>query len=361
MTAAYISPHLSLVSTGGTQVAKANLHLLRTLLGDHVQAYVASRSPMPDVYPLATSKNSVGTAWANFHGLCGTLTPKGKDELLKDISIINPDLIWLDSSLFGAMLNDLRECAPNAKIITFFHNVEIDLLAQRIKRGALHYIPAWLATCWNEFCSVKKSDVTIAISNFDADRIGRIYKSFGIQIQPVCLKKPDGLKTSWMETDEVLFVGSEFRPNIEGINFLNEQVAPLLEKKRILIAGKGLEKHLTAPRHNNVDFLGFVDDLSPFYRRCRATLAPIFSGGGMKVKIAESFMHGRSVISSSFAAIGYEKSNNNSIFIANTAHEFAEAIEEWIPYDTGSAERDFDEHYSFEAGLRNLSQIINIA
>jgi glycosyltransferase involved in cell wall biosynthesis len=359
MSLVYLSPHLNSESTGGTQVAKANLQLLKLLFGDRVQAYAASRSPMPGVYPLSTSKSTAGTAWANFQGLCGTLTPKGRREFLEDISKLNPDLIWLDSSLFGGLISAIRMNVPNAKVITFFHNAEIDLVSQRIKKGAFHYIPAWIATYLNELSSAKRSDAVVCISTIDCERICQLFGRFDAQTHPVCLQKKGKNNFHWANTSEVLFVGSEFGPNIEAVNFLNEHVAPILRSKRILVAGRGLEKHLSAPRHRNIEFLGFVDDLSVFYRRSRATLAPIFSGGGMKVKIAESLMYGRPVISTNFAAIGYEKARKDSIFLANTAQDFANAIETWAPSDLESPERDFDEYYSFEAGLRSLSKIIS--
>lgn len=360
MRVAYLSPNLSTETTGATQVAKTNLALLNILSRDQVRAYAASRHPMPDVSALTTSQSTFGTAWANLHGLCATLAHKGRDEFLIDIKKIKPDIIWLDSSLFGGLIKDLRKCAPNAKIFTFFHNVEIDLLTQRIKRGAIQYLPAWTATYLNELNSVKESDAIVSISDIDAARIGQMYGRFDVQKHPVCLKKTAGVTASWSNTNEVLFVGSQFGPNIEGANFLNEHVAPILKTKRILVAGKGLEKHLIAPRYHNIEFLGFVEDLSELYRRSRAALAPIFSGGGMKVKLAESLMHGRPVIATNFAAIGYEKASKDSILLANSAQDFANAIETWVPTDLDSPGRDFDEYYSFEAGLRNLYQIINI-
>jgi glycosyltransferase involved in cell wall biosynthesis len=79
----------------------------------------------------------------------------------------------------------------------------------------------------------------------------------------------------------------------------------------------------------------------------------------MKVKIAESLMHARPVIATKFAAIGYEKAGKDSIMLANTAQDIATAIEEWMPTITESPERDFDENYSLEAGLKMLTEIIN--
>lgn len=358
MTAVYLSPHLSVESTGGTQVAKTNLNMLKLLYKDDVQAYVASRTPMADVYTLATTASTAGTAWANFQGICATLTPEGRREFLENISRSNPSLVWLDTSLFGGLIKDIRSRVPNAKIVTYFHNAEIDLLTQRLKRGLLQYLPAWLATYSNEHKSATQSDAIVSITSLDGNRIGDLYGRYDAHTLPVCLQKSGNTTTPWCDTNEVVFVGSEFAPNIEGLNFLNKHVAPLLKTKRILVAGKELKKHLKGLPHSRIELLGFVDDLTEVYCRSRASLAPIFSGGGMKVKIAESLMHNRPVIATSFAAIGYESAGNDSIMLANTAKDIAIAIEEWSPAITGSAKKDFENYYSFEAGLRNLSELL---
>lgn len=359
MSVAYLSPHLSSEKTGGTQVAKSNLKMLKMLFKDDVRAYAASRTAMPGVQILTTTRSTAGTALANFQGLCATLTTEGRREFLRDITALKPNLVWLDTSLFGGLIDDIRLRVPNVKIVSYFHNAEIDLLTQRLKLGSIQYLPAWLATYKNELSSVRKSDAIVSITSLDATRLGQLYGRYDAHNLPVCLQRSVKNAVPWANTEKVLFVGSEFAPNIDGLNFLNKQVAPLLKTKRILVAGKGLKRHLQGPQHSRIELLGFVDDLSALYWSCRASLAPIFSGGGMKVKIAESLMHARPVIATKFAAIGYEKAGKDSIMLANTAQDIATAIEEWMPTITESPERDFDENYSLEAGLKMLTEIIN--
>lgn len=91
------------------------------------------------------------------------------------------------------------------------------------------------------------------------------------------------------------------------------------------------------------------------------TVAPIFSGGGMKVKIAESLMHNRAVISTTFAAIGYEDTDSDSIITADDAQSFARKIESWNPQKTNQPIQDFLAFYSLQSNLNRLCEIANKA
>ena len=55
-------------------------------------------------------------------------------------------------------------------------------------------------------------------------------------------------------------------------------------------------------------------------------IAPIFSGGGTKVKILEAFANHCPVISTSKGVEGLHVSHGNEVIIANTKNEFEEAI-----------------------------------
>ena len=352
MAIIYLSPHLSVDSTGATQVAKNNLKMLQTLFGCEVMPYAVNRNPILEATPLDVTRSTAGTAFANLQGLCATLSAKGRKQFLDDIKSKSPRLIWLDSSLFGRLISEIRLIAPSAKIVSYFHNSEIDLVKHRLLNGALHYIPAWMATYSNELNSAKRADAVATITKCDGMRINRLYGRNNAYTLPVSLSLKEGIHSRWMNSNEVLFVGSDFLPNIEGLRFLNNKVAPLLSKKRILVAGRGLARHLEGKVNDRIELIGFVEDLSDLYMKSRATLAPIFSGGGMKVKIAESLMHNRPVIATPFAAIGYEDSGSDSIHKVDSAEKFANAIEEWEPEFKDSAVTDFRNLYSFDANLK---------
>ena len=95
-----------------------------------------------------------------------------------------------------------------------------------------------------------------------------------------------------------------FWPNRDGYEVLVRHWAPALRGLgwRVLVAGLDSEE---LPRSEHVEVVGPVDDVSEFYDRVDVTLAPLRLGGGMKVKVIESLLHGRPVVSTAFGIEGF--------------------------------------------------------
>ena len=85
----------------------------------------------------------------------------------------------------------------------------------------------------------------------------------------------------------ILFVGSYFLPNYQGILWFVEHVMPYISYK-LKIVGKGMEEKRIELERKNVEVIGTVDDLSEYYYAAEAIIMPIFLGSGMKVKNSRS-------------------------------------------------------------------------
>ena len=364
MSALYISPHLSAKEFGGSLFAATNLALLRQALGTPVTAASISRTPPASVIAVPTTRDKLGTALANLQGLCATLSKPGVACLRELLVRERPALVWLDTSLLGRLIPLIRRELPATRIVCAFQNVEVDLVQQRVKALQPHYLPAWYATWLNERLSACGSDLTLALHANDAEKIAARYGRPIDHILPIIIA--DRLVPSVSGTRDrigadpyLLFVGSAFPPNIEALRFICRHLAPTLKRFRILAVGSGLDGHATHFKHPKLEIRGFVEDLSAVYRGATAVIAPIFSGGGMKVKITEALMHGKSVIASPFAAIGFEACSPQSIRMARTADEFATQVARLDdePYNPQSR-ADYQRLFSYAAGLCQVREIV---
>lgn len=72
---------------------------------------------------------------------------------------------------------------------------------------------------------------------------------------------------------------------------------------------------------------GFVDDITPFLRRARACIIPLFIGGGIRIKILDMLSVGMPCVSTTVGAQGLE---NEGVWIADTPEGFAEGIVELL-------------------------------
>lgn len=76
-----------------------------------------------------------------------------------------------------------------------------------------------------------------------------------------------------------------------------------------------------------VEPVGFVDDLRAEYAACAFTVAPVYEGGGTKIKVLESLNYGRAVALPPHALRGYEHilAHGKSVWLAENDSALAQA------------------------------------
>jgi hypothetical protein len=65
------------------------------------------------------------------------------------------------------------------------------------------------------------------------------------------------------------------------------------------------------------------------YKQSEFVIAPIFSGSGMKTKLAEATSYGKTVFATSHALIGYENLSENFAISCNNEKEFLYKIKRY--------------------------------
>lgn len=97
-------------------------------------------------------------------------------------------------------------------------------------------------------------------------------------------------------------------PNVEALEFLVREIAPALQRMlpsaRICVAGRQPPQALVETAPANVDFAGFVDSVADFYASCDLVVAPLLSGGGVKIKVVEAMGYGKAVVTTAIGAEG---------------------------------------------------------
>lgn len=358
----YISANLTLNSYGGATVGRTNYRIFKELFGENSFAIAVNRNPIDGVLRVQTSAGRVGTAVANLFGLCATLTSQGEREIYERVRRERPSIIWLDSSLFGRLIPRLRIEAPGVKIVCFFHNLEEDIVREKIAKGQWAYYLALVATHANEQMSAKQADTVVMIQKSDAKLLLSRYGRPADHIFPVCVHDSYSEvvpPNPYPGIRYVLFVGSDFPPNIEALEYLSRRIAPSLENTMVIAVGNGLEKYVAEFAHEKMIIEGFVPDLAAIYYHAVAVVAPIFSGGGMKVKIAEALMHNKVVIASDFAAIGYEECAMNSLVTGDGEGFFVDEIQKSRSDGGREPRNDYLEFYSMSSAKKHMRDIFD--
>ena len=101
---------------------------------------------------------------------------------------VNYDFIILDFSTWGIISKKLKKSGYKGKIISFFHNVEIDYHWQEKKLKSLIGTLKLFGIYLNEKMTCKYSDKIIALNERDAKKIEKIYNHFPESIIPISLE-----------------------------------------------------------------------------------------------------------------------------------------------------------------------------
>lgn len=359
----YISASLDKGHYGGSIVAKANLAAIQSISKLRTTSCSVHRNPIETAIKIPTTNSRLGTALANLLLMCATLSPTGFLQLLRLIRKAQPDVVWLDSSLFGILIPFIKLLSRQTKIVCFFHNIESDLVREYTKNNFLYWI-SYFATKANEHLSTKYVNRVVAIQKKDGERLKRKYNlnnyfCIGATIEDIFHPPLNQLNNFEVDrtTRYVLFVGSDFAPNVEALKFLNHEIAPKLTLTKIIAIGNGLDKY--RDEFKNIEIKGRVEHIAPYYHHALAVVAPLFSGGGMKVKIAEALMFNRGVLASTFGSIGYEKVEHPVIQIVDDPTEFAKCIDAYN-FDLGEKPREYYlKYFSPESARNSVEKIIN--
>ena len=165
----------------------------------------------------------------------------------------------------------------------------------------------------------------------------------------------------------VLFVGDlHYRPNREAVEWLRWRIAPAVRERvsgaRFVVVGAG--PRATTEGEPGVEFTGYVEDVRPYLVAARVVVAPLLSGGGIKLKVLEGMAAGRAMVTTSVGAEGVAGLNEDTILIEDDALGFAEAVARVLQDDDlaggmGRRAREFvRENFSAEkVGARYLDVI----
>lgn len=122
---------------------------------------------------------------------------------------------------------------------------------------------------------------------------------------PTPLKDSDFQSIIGTRTKVAGLIGNfNYWPNRDAYNFVVEHWLPDIRKQgwSLLLAGVGSRD---LPLREGVESIGEISDVNDFYRQINVSLAPIRLGGGIKVKIAESYSRGVPVLGTPFAFEGF--------------------------------------------------------
>ena len=229
---------------------------------------------------------------------------------------------------------------PHAKVLDA-HNV-LWTLVERLYQNANPGLIKWLLNMeWQKLQTYEAH----TCSHFDqiltvTEEDKAILQSLGnnampsITVIPICID-PSGLSQIARNGDahNIICVGGMFyMPNVEGVVWFANHVFPIIESKypmtKFVVVGARPDPSILkiAERDSRICVTGYVPDTQTHLRSSAVFIVPLHAGGGMRVKILDAWARGIPVVSTTIGCEGIETLPGQNILIADTPHDFANAI-----------------------------------
>lgn len=350
MTKILMISHIELFGFGGGCLENRKYYDGLKHYAEHCNAEIKVISldkPFEDSFDIQVKKTKIMDIMARIIGHSTYLFfvwRKNRKKILK----YQPDMIVLGRSRMGFIAKDIKRYLPNCKVVVNMENLEYDYVDAYFanKKGIIKRMYSYL----EKFCvyrdeknAVIYADALNYLTKRDYDRTHNLYKpNDKIEtILPICIKQSTMLVNKKAKFKSIIFIGSlgygsnldallwfinnvwkQYYSNRKDIRFIIGGNNPTQELKDIVLQIPNIELH--------INFLK-LEDIVP---NNAMLIAPIMSGAGMKVKVAEALSMGLMITASDEALVGYEEIWQSEfcagVFRANTPHDYYDAIEKFM-------------------------------
>ncbi len=181
-----------------------------------------------------------------------------------------------------------------------------------------------------ELCNARCSDLTIAITDDERDALLDEAPGLAIAVLP-------NIHQVWPHVapvstrSDLFFIGSfTHPPNVDAVMYFLREIFPLIPQRmpdvRFHIAGNDMPYSVRALKSKRINPVGFVRDVTPWFRRTRVFVAPLRHGAGMKGKVGQSLAFGLPVVTTRVGAEGMGLPHEVDAMIADDRVDFAAAV-----------------------------------
>ena len=151
-----------------------------------------------------------------------------------------------------------------------------------------------------------------------------------VEVFPNCISVAD-LQGKKVECDHprLIFAGSfRYQPNYQAMQWFVGHVFPRIVKQipnvELIITGD--HANLPLPQAENITLAGYVNDIKSLVASCDVSLAPLWNGGGTRLKILEAMAIGTPVVATSKGAEGLLVQDGHHLLITDDPEKFAEHV-----------------------------------
>ena len=303
-------------------------------------------------------------------------------EALRELLTTHPiDVIQIEYGAMAAYLPLIRQLSPASKIVIDELEVASVAIARRLEfdQRPPSRFSRWDAGRWARFERRVwgGSDAVLAMSDSEGAVVNRTAGDGKGHVVPngvdIEYFRPSTRPGGESVPRRLLFVGNlEHRPNADGLSTFLKTAWPTLAARL-----PELELHVVGPAAaelrqlgaervkfpERVTFHGYVDDVRPHLAAAAATIVPIVTGGGTRLKVLEALASGTPVVSTKLGVEGIAVRDGQEALLSDSVADFPDVIGALLQQPERRAElsaagrRLVEERYSWASISDSLERI----
>ena len=263
------------------------------------------------------------------------LAVKAYGERLRTLSQAwKPDIVQIEYHVMGQYLSALDGC-PAPRVLTEHEpGVRSTLHVKQLHPILGFPIDALDKLAWGRFepAIIRRVQAVVTFTEEDKKTLERfagrtpiLRIPHGIVIPEHPSNPPRGLPLS------LVFIGNFMHPpNVDAALRLVQVIFRMVQKYdpelELYIVGDQAPPQLKKMASSRVVVTGRVPDVAPYLDRAAIFVAPLRSGGGIRVKVLEALAAGKAVVASPLAIEGLDLVDGEQVVLAESDQQFSDAI-----------------------------------
>jgi len=218
--------------------------------------------------------------------------------------------------------------------IIFYDTVDIHYVREE-RQAEIENNPKLLkqaqATKRRELYNCKMADKVITVTDDDGLHLQKELPFLQYAVLPNIHTAHHAAIPSYTEREGLVFIGNyNHTPNEDAVYFFIENVLPniivRLPTLKFYVVGSNIRAEMRQLASEQVEIVGWVDEVPPEFARRRVFVSYLRYGAGMKGKLGQALSLGLPIVTTSIGAEGMGLIEGETALIADDPDDFADAV-----------------------------------
>jgi GT2 family glycosyltransferase/glycosyltransferase involved in cell wall biosynthesis len=222
-----------------------------------------------------------------------------------------------------------------------------------------------------ELALIRKADVTLVVSAYEQTLLAQLAPGARVMVLSTIHDLLQGGKP-FAEREGLVFIGGfQHPPNADAVLWYAQEILPrvraALPGAKTYIVGSKVPANIRALAAEDFVVTGYVPDVTPYFTSCRASIAPLRYGAGVKGKINLAMSYGLPVVATTPSIEGMHLNPDEDVLVADDPEAFAAQLvrvyrDEALWRRLAAGGRDnIRRHFSRDVARSTITRLIALA